>query len=91
MRGMLTPFALKVYLAVAAIPYGEVRTYKWVAAKAGNARACRAVGTVLKNNPWPVIVPCHRVVKSGGDTGEYIYGRKMKKFLIEFERKTAKI
>lgn len=88
---MLSPFARKVHLVVADIPYGEVRTYKWVAAKAGNARACRAVGTVLKNNPWPVFIPCHRVVGSDGDPGGYIYGRKMKRILIEFERKTAKV
>jgi len=88
---LLSPFARKVYLVVAAIPYGEVRTYKWVAAKAGNARACRAVGTALKNNPWPVFIPCHRVVRSGGDPGGYIYGRRMKRILIEFERKTVKI
>ncbi|NLE91045.1 MAG: MGMT family protein [Elusimicrobia bacterium] len=90
-RTGLSPFALEVYLTVASIPYGQVRTYKWVAAKMGKELACRAVGTALKNNPWPMLIPCHRVVKSGGDAGEYVYGREMKKFLIEFERKTAKI
>lgn len=53
----MTPFARKVYKAVLSIPMGEVRTYKWVAQKAGRPRAYRAVGTILKKNPYPLIMP----------------------------------
>ena len=82
----MTPFAKKVYKVVLSIPLGEVRTYKWVAQKAGNIRAFRAVGTILKKNPFPVIIPCHRVIKSNNISGGYIFGKKKKKELIELER-----
>ena len=78
-------FTIKVYKAVLSIPLGEVRTYKWVAQKAGNARAARAVGTILKNNPFPVIIPCHRVIKSNNILGGYVFGKKRKKELLELE------
>lgn len=83
----MTPFARKVYKVVLTIPLGEVRTYKWVAQKIGRPRAVRAVGRALKDNPFPLIIPCHRVVKSGGLLGGYAFGgKKNKKFLIELER-----
>lgn len=87
----MTTFAIKVYKVVLAIPLGEVRTYKWVARKAGNPRACRAVGQILKNNPYPLIIPCHRVVASGGGLGGYSRGIKMKKTLLDLERKIKKL
>jgi methylated-DNA-[protein]-cysteine S-methyltransferase len=83
----MTPFAKKVYKAVIAIPLGEVRTYKWVAKKAGSARAYRAVGLILKKNPYPLIIPCHRVVKSDKETGGYAFGIKNKKRLLELEKR----
>ena len=82
----MTPFAKKVYKAVLSIPLGEVRTYKWVAQKAGNIRAARAVGSILKKNPFPVIIPCHRVIKSNNISGGYCFGKKRKKELLELER-----
>jgi methylated-DNA-[protein]-cysteine S-methyltransferase len=82
----MTPFAKKVYKIVLSIPLGEVRTYKWVAGKAGRSKAARAVGTILKNNPYPLIIPCHRVVKSGGRPGGYIFGAKVKQSLLNLER-----
>lgn len=82
----MTPFAKKVYKAVLSIPLGQVRTYKWVAQKAGNPKAVRAVGQVLKRNPFPFFIPCHRVVSSGGDTGGYVFGQKKKKELLNLER-----
>jgi O-6-methylguanine DNA methyltransferase len=82
----MTPFAKKVYQVVLAIPLGEVRTYKWVAQKAGNSRAARAVGTILKRNPFPLIIPCHRVIKSNNISGGYVYGKKRKKELLKLER-----
>lgn len=87
----MTPFALKVYKAVLSIPIGQVRSYKWVARKAGSPGAQRAVGTVLKNNPYPLIIPCHRVVESSGKAGGYIWGTKRKKALLDLERQIKKL
>lgn len=84
----MTPFAKKVYNTVLEIPLGEVRTYKWVACKIGSPGAARAVGQVLKNNPYPLLIPCHRVVESNGKPGGYM-GRgdsKTKKALLDLER-----
>jgi methylated-DNA-[protein]-cysteine S-methyltransferase len=82
----MTPLAKKVYKIVLSIPLGEVRTYKWVAKRAGKPKAARAVGSILKNNPYPLIIPCHRVVKSGGRPGGYIFGAKAKQSLLNLER-----
>jgi methylated-DNA-[protein]-cysteine S-methyltransferase len=86
----MTPFTKKVYRAVLSIPLGEVRTYKWVASKAGNPKACRAVGQILKRNPFPLIVPCHRVVASAGKLGGYAWGVKKKQILLNLERQIKK-
>jgi O-6-methylguanine DNA methyltransferase len=87
----VTPFAKKVYRAVLSIPLGEVRTYKWVAQKAGNPRAARAVGQILKKNPFPLIIPCHRVVASGGKLGGFAWGRQKKRGLLNLERQIRKL
>jgi O-6-methylguanine DNA methyltransferase len=84
-----TLFAVRVYRAVLGIPLGEVRSYKWVAAKAGSPDACRAVGQILKRNPCPLIIPCHRVVKSNQEAGGYVYGRQRKKELLALEKEIA--
>ena len=82
----ITPFAKKVYKLVLSIPPGHVRTYKWIAKKAGRPKAYRAVGQILKNNPWPLAIPCHRVIKSDNQLGGYILGAKKKKFLLDLEK-----
>jgi O-6-methylguanine DNA methyltransferase len=82
----MTPFTKRVYKVVLSIPLGEVRTYKWVAQKAGNPRAYRAVGQILNKNPYLLIIPCHRVVASSGDLGGYSRGIKVKKALLDLER-----
>lgn len=87
----MTPFALKVYQVVATIPLGEVRTYQWVAKKIGCPKATRAVGQALKRNPWPLIVPCHRVIASDGTLGGFAWGRKHKKALLDLERQIKKL
>ncbi len=87
----MTPFAKKVYKALLTIPLGEVRTYKWLAAKAGKPGACRAVGQILKNNPYPLIIPCHRIIESSGKIGGYALGRKMKVKLLDLERQIKKL
>jgi methylated-DNA-[protein]-cysteine S-methyltransferase len=82
----MTPFAKKVYQIVSRIPIGEVRTYKWVAEKAGKPQASRAVGQVLKRNPYPLIIPCHRVIKSDNKIGGYAFGVNKKKLLLDMEK-----
>lgn len=86
----VTPFARRVFRAVASIPLGEVRTYQWVAKKAGNPKAVRAVGQILKRNPYPLIIPCHRVVATGGGLGGYSRGVKTKAMLLDLERAIRK-
>lgn len=78
-------FALKVLRATGKIPYGSVSTYRDVAAKAGNARAARAAGNALRQNPVPIVVPCHRVVQSGGGLGGYAGHEDRKAYLLDLE------
>jgi methylated-DNA-[protein]-cysteine S-methyltransferase len=67
------------------IPYGHVRTYAEVAARAGSPRAVRATGNALGANPLPVVVPCHRVVRTGGGLGGYGGGLERKRRLLRLE------
>jgi O-6-methylguanine DNA methyltransferase len=69
-----TDFERDVWHKALEIPRGEVRPYGWVAAEIGRPRAVRAVGTALGHNPVPLIVPCHRVVRSDGMIGQYSLG-----------------
>jgi methylated-DNA-[protein]-cysteine S-methyltransferase len=83
----LTPpgFRNRALHAVARIPYGRTRTYGEIAKAAGNARAFRAAGTACGRNAIPLIVPCHRVVQSGGGVGNYGGGPEMKRALLDLE------
>ncbi|HLW46924.1 MAG TPA: methylated-DNA--[protein]-cysteine S-methyltransferase [bacterium] len=81
-----TPFQQRVWDAVAAIPYGETRSYGAVAAAIGLPRAVRAVGAANGQNPWPIIVPCHRVIGGDGSLTGYGGGLPIKRALLEFER-----
>src|SRR5574341_565670 len=77
-------------LEVAArIPYGEVRSYKWIAEQLGKPDAARAVGGAMAGNPIPIIVPCHRVVKTDGGLGGYSFGLLRKEALLDLERSTT--
>jgi methylated-DNA-[protein]-cysteine S-methyltransferase len=78
-------FTEKVYAVVAKIPRGKTLTYKQVAERAGNPRAYRAVGNIMNKNPDTKKVPCHRVVRSDGDTGGYASGRAKKIALLRSE------
>ena len=69
-----SPFEQDVWRKALEIPRGEVRPYGWVAAEIGRPRAVRAVGTALGHNPVPLIVPCHRVVRTDGSIGQYSLG-----------------
>jgi len=87
----MTPFEKKVYQAVLKIPLGEVRTYKWVASKAGRPGAARSVGQILKRNPYPLIIPCHRVVNVNGGLGGYRWGKSTKQRLLKLEKEIKKM
>jgi O-6-methylguanine DNA methyltransferase len=81
-------FQRQVLAAARRIPFGEVRPYAWVAQRIGHPRAVRAVGTALGRNPVPLIVPCHRVWRSDGGLGGYLFGGELKRRLAELERFT---
>jgi O-6-methylguanine DNA methyltransferase len=70
----VTEFERAVLLKALEIPRGEVRTYGWIAAQIGHPLAVRAVGSALRKNPVPVLIPCHRVVRSDGRIGDYALG-----------------
>jgi methylated-DNA-[protein]-cysteine S-methyltransferase len=78
-------FRSRALHAVARIPYGKTKTYAEIAKSAGNPRAFRAAGTACGHNPIPLIVPCHRVVQSGGGIGNYGGGPEMKRALLDLE------
>jgi methylated-DNA-[protein]-cysteine S-methyltransferase len=78
-------FYRRVLRATRRVPLGAVITYGDAAAQAGNPRAFRAAGTALATNPLPIVVPCHRVIRAGGELGNYGGGPEMKRFLLELE------
>jgi methylated-DNA-[protein]-cysteine S-methyltransferase len=84
----LTEFQRQVLDTTASIPPGEVRPYGWVAREMGNDRAVRAVGSALARNPVPIAIPCHRVVRSDGELGNYAFGTPLKRTLLEHEGMT---
>ena len=81
-------FQRRVLEAARRIPFGEARPYAWIAARIGHPRAVRAVGTALGRNPVPLILPCHRVWRSDGGLGGYIFGVGVKDRLAALERTT---
>lgn len=87
-----TEFQIKVWLAARAIAYGHVRTYSWLAREIGISRASRAVGTALGRNPFPIIIPCHRVIREDGGMGGFsaVQGTELKKSLLRLEGSTDK-
>ena len=81
-----TPFQKQVWREIAAIPFGETRTYGEIAARLG--AFARAVGSATGRNPLSLVVPCHRVVGAGGVLTGYAGGTQAKSFLLEFEART---
>jgi methylated-DNA-[protein]-cysteine S-methyltransferase len=81
-------FTERVLRATARIPMGEVASYGEVAARAGSPRAVRAAGNALGSNTKPIVVPCHRVVRTGGALGGYTGGVERKRFLLGLEGRT---
>ncbi|MBF0478335.1 MAG: MGMT family protein [Candidatus Omnitrophica bacterium] len=87
----LTKFQWRVLEAALTIPLGETRTYQWVADQLGKPKAVRAVGQALRRNPYPLIIPCHRVIKSDGQLGGYEGGPCDRKAeLLEIEKYIVK-
>ena len=82
-----TPFQLKVWRKLQTIPYGETRSYLWLAKAVGNPKAHRAVGNANGGNPIPIVIPCHRVILSDGGLGGYTRGPSIKKHLLKLENR----
>ena len=78
-------FRKKVYLTLFRTKRGETLSYGELAQRSGYPRAARAVGTAMKNNPFPFIIPCHRVIKSDGSLGGFFGAEEMKQLLIKLE------
>lgn len=82
---MGTPFQLRVWEALQTIPYGQTVSYADIAKQIGQPKAVRAVGNAVGNNPITIVVPCHRVVRTGGGLGGYAWGIERKKWLLVHE------
>lgn len=80
-----TPFQLRVWEALQTIPYGQTVSYADIAKQIGQPKAVRAVGNAVGNNPITIVVPCHRVVRTGGGLGGYAWGIERKKWLLTHE------
>ncbi len=83
-----TEYQRRVWSVVASIPCGETRSYSWVAERAGGSP--RAVGQALARNPFPLIIPCHRVVGKDGSLTGYAGGLELKRRLLEMEREAVR-
>jgi O-6-methylguanine DNA methyltransferase len=81
----LSDFERSVLLKTLEIPRGEVRPYAWIAQEIGYPKAVRAVGSVLAKNPIPLLIPCHRVVRSDGHIGNYGFGNEAKRAMLSAE------
>ncbi len=82
---LIGPFGRKVLGVTAAIPYGSVLSYQQVAGEAGSPRGSRAAGNALGSNPIPIVIPCHRVLRTSGSLGGYGGGVDRKRRLLELE------
>jgi len=80
-----SPFQRRVWAVTRLIPYGNTRSYKWVAEQIGKPGASRGAGQALSKNPLPIIIPCHRVVKADGRLGGFGGGLEMKRRLLNLE------
>lgn len=85
----LTRLQLQVLQITSKIPYGQVRTYRDIAIKLGKPGAARFVGNTMASNPWPILVACHRVIRSDGTLGGFGGGASMKEKLLVHEAKTS--
>lgn len=83
-----TPFQRNVWKTLQTIPYGETKSYQWVAKKIGKPKALRAVGQACGANPIPLFIPCHRVIASNGKIGGFSGGLHWKRRLLRLEGNT---
>jgi methylated-DNA-[protein]-cysteine S-methyltransferase len=81
-----TTFQKQVWKKLASIPYGETRSYAWLARSVKRPNAHRAVGNANGKNPLSILLPCHRVVQSNGNLGGYSGGLHIKRYLLELEK-----
>jgi len=79
-------FSQSVWRVVQRIPYGETRSYSWIAKEIGKSKSARAIGNALGKNPIPIIIPCHRVLKKDGSLGGFSSGLGWKRFLLDLEK-----
>ena len=86
-----SPFMQSVWSCLRQIPYGTTQSYRDVARAVGNDKACRAVGMANNRNPIPILIPCHRVIGSGGSLTGYRVGLEIKARLLELERTHGKL
>lgn len=84
-----TPFQNSVWKTIQQIPYGELRSYKWIAEQIGKPKAVRAVGNAVGANPVSIFRPCHRVIRSNGNLGGYGGGLERKRQLLALEGHTS--
>jgi methylated-DNA-[protein]-cysteine S-methyltransferase len=80
-----TPFQIRVWRAIARIPWGETRSYAWLARAAGRPRAVRAAANACGKNPLSIVIPCHRVIASDGSLGGFSGGLALKRKLLALE------
>lgn len=89
-RQKFPPFTETVLQTLEKVPFGKVISYSELARLAGSERAFRAVGTICRKNPLPLFIPCHRVIKNGGEKGNFAFGPLLKTTLLDFEQTTQK-
>ena len=75
----------KIYKKLLTVPHGKITTYNELSKSIGLENGQRLVGQIMKKNPFPVIIPCHRVIKSNGDIGGYLFGIDIKKNMLRKE------
>lgn len=86
-----TPFFQESWKVLTEIPYGSTLAYKAVAERLGRPKAYRAVARACALNPFPIVVPCHRVVATGGSLGGFVGGLLTKRFLLDLERRNVAV
>ena len=84
-----TPFQMKVWAALQLLPFGHTASYRQIAIAIGKPTAVRAVASAIAHNPVAILVPCHRVIHSDGNVGQYHWGEELKRQLIQWEHNIA--
>ncbi len=84
-KQILSPFSTKMRATLSNVPFGNLVSYQDLAMRSGSPLASRAAGTFCRKNPFPLLVPCHRVISSSGNLGGFAFGLPIKKTLLAFE------